>query len=431
MASASLWLYRALMFGALPVAVPLIWFRDRLTGKQRPRFRDRLARDLPPLDPGGIWIQAVSVGEVEVARRLLRELEERRPELPALLTATTATGLALARRTVADRVPVVPCPLDRPAPVARIFEAARPRLLVLVETELWPEMLHQAGRRVIPAMVVNGRLSEGSFKRYRRVRGLLRRVLEPLTRVLVRDSADERRFAALGVAAEKIGVVGNVKYDLEPDHSSLDWEDALRRLAANRPVLVAGSTMDGEEVLVLDALDRLGGDGPRPLLVLAPRHPERFDVVAQLLRQRGVATARRSDIDTAPDAVEVLLLDTIGELGRAYRLGKAAFIGGSLVATGGHNPLESAVWGVPVLTGPHVFNFREVYDEMVVAGGARIVRDAGELAGALGEWICDPEAASRVGAAGRKVVEANRGAVSRTVDVMLELIEGEKLHEDR
>jgi 3-deoxy-D-manno-octulosonic-acid transferase len=293
---------------------------------------------------------------------------------------------------------------------------------VLVETELWPEMLHQARVRAVPVAVVNARLSPTSFTRYRRALPLLRPLLEPLTRVLARDESDAERFVSLGVAAERVKVVGNVKYDLEPDPTPLEWEGRLRSLAGDGAVVVAGSTMEGEEELVVEAVRRLEGVDDRPLLVLAPRHPERFDAVAEMLHRRGITAARRSESGPWPDDAEVLLLDTIGELGRAYRLGRAAFIGGSLVPTGGHNPLEPAVWGVPVATGPHVFNFREVYAEMTAAGGAVVVEDAGGLAAVLSRWISEPDAARRAGARGRRVVEANRGATERTVTALLEMI---------
>lgn len=423
MPAASLFLYRVLLLLLLPLALPVLWLRDRLTGKSRPSFSDRMARDLPELEPGGIWVHAVSVGEVELTRRLVGELRSRRRELPVLVTATTATGLALARKTLADSVEVMPCPVDLPGPVNRVFEAAGPRLLVLVETELWPEMLDQARRRGVPAAVVNGRLSEGSFSRYHRVRELLRPLLAPLSLVLVRDDGDAARFADIGVDDDRIRVAGNIKYDLEPDPEPLQWESDVLRLAGDRPVVVAGSTMEGEEVQVLDAMNRLRSDGATPFLILAPRHPERFDRVADLLDERHVPAARRSRYPRLPERADAFLIDSIGELGRAYRLGSAAFIGGSLVATGGHNPLEPAVWGVPVLSGPHVFNFQEVYDEMVAAGGARIVANAEELANGLGRWLRDPAAARSVGAAGRAEVERHRGATSRTVDALLDLID--------
>jgi 3-deoxy-D-manno-octulosonic-acid transferase len=423
MATASLLLYRLLLLLLVPIAIPVLWLRDRLNGKTRPRFRARMARALPAIDHGGIWIHAVSVGEVELARQLIRELGSRHRDLPVLVTATTATGLALARKTLAESAVVLPAPLDLPGPVGRVFEAADPCLLVLMETELWPEMLDRAQKREVPVAVVNGRLSEGSFAGYHRIRRLLRPLLNPLSLILVRDGADGRRFSEIGVDEGRIRVAGNIKYDLEPDREPLLWAEDMARLAGGRPVVVAGSTMEGEEAKVLDAVDRLRSDNVDPFLILAPRHPERFDGVASLLEERGVPTARRSAYPGWPARADVLLIDSIGELARAYGLGSAAFIGGSLVATGGHNPLEPAVWGVPVLSGPHVFNFEEVYDEMVAAGGARIVADAEELAAGLGRWLGDPEAARSAGGAGLAVVERNRGATARTVDALLALID--------
>jgi 3-deoxy-D-manno-octulosonic-acid transferase len=419
----SLWVYRILLRLALLVAVPWLLVRDGVTGKSRPMFRERLGRNLPQIEPGGLWIQAVSVGEVEVARRLLAELRRRSVFSGGVLTATTATGLDLARRTVGDTIPVVPCPLDLPGPVSRVLEAARPRLLVLVETELWPEMIHQAESRGVPVMVVNGRLSERSMARYRRGASLLRPLLEPIDRVVVREPTDGERFGKLGIEASRIRVVGNVKYDLEPDPNPLEWQPVATELAAGRPIVVVGSTIQGEEEQVLDALAGCADRGHDVFTILAPRHPERFDAVASLLEDRRVAAVRRSRLETGPTRADVLLLDTIGELSRVYALGAAAFVGGSLAPTGGHNPLEPAVWGVPVLSGPNVFNFDEVYREMVSAGGARIVGDAGELAEVLSLWLTDTSAARAVGEAGRAVVETNRGATARTVDQMIELIE--------
>ncbi len=420
MAPPALWLYRALLRGGLAAAAPLLWARDRATGKARPPLRARLGRGVPGLPPGGLWIQAVSVGEAVIARRLLRELALRCPGLPVLLTATTATGLAEARKAAGGGVRVHPCPLDLARPVERVLEAVRPSLLVLVETEIWPEMLHRAGLRGIPAVIVNARLSPGSFARYRRVRGLLRPLLGPLAAVLARSAADAERFAALGVPPGRITVTGNIKYDLEPDPEPLPWRDRLAAWVDGRPVVVAGSTMEGEEAMVLDAVAALPGE-LRPLLVLAPRHPERFGAAADLVVRRGLALARRSALDEAPVRPDVFLLDAMGELARAYAGAAAAFVGGSLVPTGGHNPLEAAVWGVPVLSGPHVHNFREVYDEMAARGGAVIVPEPGRLAPLLRRWLEDPAAARAAGSAGRAVVEANRGATARTVERILEV----------
>ncbi len=420
MGRAALWLYRIALRVGLPLAAPVLWVRDRASGKDRPPLRQRLGRGLPAIEPGGLWIQAVSVGEVEVARRLVETLQYRPEAIPLLVTSTTATGLALARKTLAGTAAVHPCPLDLVLPVRRVLEAARPRALVLVETELWPEMLHQAGRRGVPVAVVNARLSEYSFRRYRRFRPLLAPLLDPIALVAARSDSDAERFETLGVPGDRITVTGNVKYDLEPDRTPLEWEAAFRRWAGDRFVLVAGSTMEGEEAMLLDAIEFAGGP-ERIVTILAPRHPERFDAVAALLERRGLPFVRRSALDAGADRPAVLLLDTIGELARAYRLGDAAFIGGSLVNTGGHNPLEAAVWGVPVTAGPNLFNFSEVYAEMITSGGVLVGVGVDDLARVLEDWIADPAARRRVGEAARATVEANRGAAERTVDAVLDL----------
>jgi 3-deoxy-D-manno-octulosonic-acid transferase len=421
MASVSLWVYRVVVAVMLPLAIPILKIRQLFTGKNRPRFRDRMGFGLPDLPQDGVWIQAVSVGEVELARRLVAEFDRQAPGLPLFLTATTATGLDLARRTLGDSLPVFPCPVDLPGPVKRVLEAAQPRFVVLVETELWPEMLHQAGRRGIPVAVVNARLSESSFAGYRWVAAPLRSLLAPLTLVLARTDTDGERFAGLGVPTERISVSGNVKYDLEPDDRPLEWAEAVRVAAGGRPIVVAGSTMEGEEGQVLDAVAEIDAESAPPFLILAPRHPERFDAVARLLSERGIVFSRRNGDETIPPGADVFLLDTIGELSRTYRLAQVAFIGGSLAPTGGHNPLEAAVWGVPVLSGPHVHNFREVYDEMTAAGGARLVADVTELRVAAAVWLDDEKLARAAGGAGREVVERNRGATSRTVTALLAL----------
>ncbi len=419
-----IWTYRILVAGLLPLVIPVLKIRDRLRGKRRPSFSGRFARDLPDLPTGCLWLHAVSVGEVEIARRLVRELTALGSEYPVMVTATTATGLDLARRTMGDAVTVIPCPLDLPGALGRVFDAAKPSALVVVETELWPEMLHQAGRRGVPTAVINARLSNSSFRSYRRVRPLLRPLLEPLSLVLARSRVDAERFAELGVAQVKIRTAGNIKYDLEPDPSPLSWIEAVRSAAGERPIIVAGSTMEGEETVVLDALNRLAAEGRPVLLILAPRHPERFEAVADLVTRRGLGLIRRSGSEPPTDATEVFLLDTIGELARAYKAAAVAFVGGSLAPTGGHNPLEPAVWGVPVLSGPHVYNFSEVYDEMTAAGAARLVADGDELATVLTDWLENPVEAGAAGAAGLRAVETNRGATALTAAAVLDLAGG-------
>lgn len=399
----------------VPIAIPVLALRDRLVGKTRPPWSERFAWHLPDIEKDSLWIHAVSVGEVEVARRLITELGREGPAGPIVVTSTTATGLALARKNLGDRVTILPTPLDLPGPVGRVFDAIEPRVLVLIETELWPEMLHQAARRGIPVVVINARLSDASFRRYRRVKRGLRPLLRPVSLILTRDQTDAQRFTDLGIEDDRVTVGGNVKYDLEVDRRPLEWGDEIATYAAGRPVIIAGSTLEGEEQQVLDAVETSkGADGRRPLLILAPRHPERFETVAHLVSERGLTFVRHSHLPEGIGAgIDVFLLDTIGELARSFQYGAVAFIGGSLVPSGGHNPLEPAVWGVPVLSGPWISNFEEVYREMVAAGGVRLVADAPELGVALHQWLSAPEKARQAGEAGRRAVEKNRGATAR------------------
>ncbi len=421
-----LWIYRILMTVVVPIAIGFLALRDRLIGKQRPPWSERFARRVHPAEPGGLWIHAVSVGEVEVARRLIDELDQDVSAGPIALTSTTATGLALARKNLADRVRVLPTPIDLFGPVGRVFDALKPRALILVETELWPEMLHQAGCRGIPVFIVNARLSDVSFRRYRRVARALRPLLKPLSLVLTRDETDAERFKDLGIEGERVTVGGNVKYDLEADRRPLEWDDEIASWAAGRPVVVAGSTLEGEEQLVLDAVETVvGSDGRRPLVILAPRHPERFDAVAHLVSERGLTLIRRSSLfDEAETGADVFLLDVIGELARAFRHGAVAFIGGSLVPSGGHNPLEPAAWGVPVLSGPWVANFEEIYREMVAAGAVRLVAGSRDFGAALDQWLSAPDVARHAGEAGRRVVEKNRGATARITAEIVHRLDG-------
>ena len=410
-----LWIYRILMMVLVPIAIPVLALRDRLVGKQRPPWSERFARRLPDIEAGGLWIHAVSVGEVEVARRLIAELDRETPAGVIVVTSTTATGLALARKRLGDRATILATPVDLSGPVGRVFEAVKPKALVLVETELWPEMLYQAGRRGIPVVVVNARLSETSFRRYSRIKSALRPLLRPLSLILTRDQTDAERFKDLGIEDHRVTVGGNVKYDLEADMRPLEWGEEIATCAAGRPVIIAGSTLEGEEQIILDAVESLtGSDGRRPLVILAPRHPERFEAVAHLVTERGLNFVRHSRLpDGVRAGIDIFLLDTIGELARSFQYGAVAFIGGSLVPSGGHNPLEPAVWGVPVLSGPWVSNFEEVYREMVAAGGVRLVADSRELGAELDKWLSAPETARQAGEAGRRAVEKNRGATAR------------------
>ena len=416
MASASLWLYRALMAVSLPVLAPFLFVADRRRGKKRPPWAQRLGRRLPAIPVGGVWVQAVSVGEVAVARPLLAELRRRRPELPIVLSATTSTGLALATGAQLADV-TLPFPVDLPGPVRRLMNTAGPRLVALVETELWPELLAACGRRGIPVGLVNARVSDRSFAGYRAIRSILRPLLQPVSVALAQSEQDAARLTEVGIPADRVRVTGNIKFDASPAGAPPRVLDDLRRLAGGRQVVVAGSTMAGEDQQVLDAVLRLPEER-RPFLVLAPRHPERASDALHAVAATGLSGVRRTLLADAPPGCAVVVLDTVGELAAVYRVADVAFVGGSLVPTGGHNPIEPARFGVPVLTGPHVRNFSAVYQHFVSAGAARVVHSARELADALADWLADRRAAHEAGAAGLRLLEQNAGATARTVDAL-------------
>lgn len=420
MASAPLWLYRALVAVGLPLAAPWLLLADRRRGKKRPPWSRRLGWNLPELPQGAVWVQAVSVGEVAVARPLLAELRRRHPELPVILSATTATGLAMASGAQLADV-TLPFPVDLPGPVRRMMDAARPRLVILVETELWPELLAGCAARRIPVALVNARISDRSFRGYRAFRALMRPLLAPVTLALAQSEQDAERLAKVGVPADRLRVTGNIKFDASPPGATPRVLEEVRRVAAGRHVVVAGSTMAGEDEAVLDAVLSVPAQR-RPFLLLAPRHPERASEVLELAATKGFSAMRRTLVADAPAGCPVVVLDTVGELASLYQLATVAFIGGSMVATGGHNPIEPARFGVPVLTGPHVRNFAAVYRHFTAAGAARVVHSRAELASALEQWLGEPAQAQRAGNAGLALLARHAGATARTVDALEPLL---------
>jgi 3-deoxy-D-manno-octulosonic-acid transferase len=404
---------------------------------------------------GPLWLHAVSVGEVGVAATLARALP---PELPLLVTTVTPTGQALARRLLGGRAQVAYLPFDLRPAVARFWRRFSPAALVLVEGDYWPLVLREARRRAVPVAVVNGRVGDRSFARMRRVRPLAARLFAGVRQFGMQTAGDRERLAALGVDAQRLTVTGNLKFDTAAPAERAELTGALRQLAGGRPVLVAGSTMDGEEEQVIDAFAALGG-GRRALLLLAPRHPERWDEVERRLRADGLAVARRSalgaggaageeaaasagrGVDGAgggrpgiggvggavgggrPD-VDVVLLDSLGELAALYGMAAAVFIGGTLVPTGGHNPIEAALYGVPIAVGPSLHNFREVAEIFDRAGAWRRVSDAAGLAAAWEGWLADPAEARRQGARAAALLSENRGALGRTLAMLAPLLAG-------
>ncbi len=374
-----------------------------------------------------IWVHAVSVGEVLAARPLISELGRQYPKLRIFLSTTTRTGQQLARRNVADVDAVFYFPFDWTFTARRTLNVVKPRLFVMMETELWPNLLRECRERGVKTVLVNGRISYRSFPRYRLIKPFFRRVLSDVDSFCVQGEETARRLTQLGADPARITVTGSLKFD------SLDViptpgrgpERVLRffRMSPNRPVLIAGSTLRGEEESVIRAFNRVRSSGLAPLLIIAARQPERFGEVERLCRHEGLTTIRRSElpIDAEPRA-DAVILDTIGELAQLYQVATVVFVGGSLVAAGGHNILEPAIFGKPIVFGPHMENFAEIAEEFLANGAAVQVRLDRELDETIVSLMSDPVRRARLGAAARALVEANRGAKEKTLAVITALL---------
>jgi len=376
-----------------------------------------------------IWIHAVSVGEALTARALAADLKERYPRLRLYLSTTTIAGQHVARRSLQHVDAVFYFPFDWGFIVKRTLNIVRPRVFVMMETEIWPNLLRLCRARGVKTILINGRISSRSYPRYRLIRPFFRRVLADVDRFCMQSDESARRIVELGADQAKVTVTGSLKFDSLEMPAVVSHgkprERVLRffRLSPNRMVLVAGSTVRGEEPAVLKAFSRLKGASPSALAILAPRQPERFGEVERLARESGFVTARRSDlpIDTEPRA-DVVVLDTIGELAQLYQVATVVFVGGSLVDHGGHNILEPAVFGKPILFGPHMQNFTEIADAFVGNGAAVQVGSQRELEQAMVSLATDPVRRAKLGAAARALVEANRGAKGKTLAVIAELL---------
>jgi 3-deoxy-D-manno-octulosonic-acid transferase len=374
-----------------------------------------------------IWVHAVSVGEVLAARPLLRDLRLQYPHLRLFLSTTTRAGQQLARQNVSEVDGVFYFPFDWAFTVRRTLTIVKPRLFVMMETEIWPNLLRECRARGVKTVLVNGRISYRSFPRYRIIRALFRHVLADVDAFCVQGEESQRRLLALGADPARITVTGSLKFDaadvgFTPGRGP---ERVLRffRISSTRPVLVAGSTLKGEEEAVIRAFNRIRTAGGNALLVVASRHPERFNEVERICRQEGLSTIRRSalQIDAEPRA-DAVVLDTIGELAQVYQIATAVFVGGSLVAAGGHNILEPALFGKPIIFGPHMENFAEIAEVFLANGAAVQVHSARELGEAVVGLINDPVRRARLGAAARALVVANRGAKGRTLAVITALL---------
>ena len=425
------WLYSVLIVAFFAVMSPSLIYQAVRYRKYIGSLSQRLGY-LPisfNLDADeSIWIHAVSVGEVLTARALLPELRARYPKLRLFLSTTTLTGQQIARNNVQYVDEVFYFPFDLSFIVNRTLELVKPRLFIMMETEIWPNLLRACDRSGVKTMLVNGRISSRSYPRYRLARPFFRRVLRHVDRFCMQSDESARRVADIGADRDRIMVTGSLKFDsLEiPGSSPADRgrNRVLRyfRLAPDRPVVIAASTLKGEEEAVLDAFQRIRATMTNALLIIAPRKPERFDDVERLARRAGWNVARRTElrVDAEPRH-DVVVLDTIGELAQLYQVATAVFVGGSLVDSGGHNILEPAVFGKPIIFGPYMQNFAEIARTFLDNDAAIQVRNARELESVLSGLLGDPVRRARLGAAARALVEANRGARTKTLAAIAQL----------
>jgi 3-deoxy-D-manno-octulosonic-acid transferase len=400
---------------AVPFACALILWRSMSDR----RYREGLAQRLgfgPRVSAPSIWVHAVSLGEMSAAAPLLRALRSRYPAIPLVITTATPAGRSRAQALLGPGADVRYLAYDTPGSVRRFLARVQPRVALIMETELWPNLLRECRRRAVPVLLASARLSEKSVSRYRRFGSLFRSVFNENLLIAAQTEADAGRFRAIGAADEQVRVIGNAKFDVELDPGLVQAGRNLRAAyGSHRPVWIAGSTHAGEEEQLLDAHARLLRWRPDALLLLVPRHQARFEAVAELLEHRGVAFARRSQMTggAAGTPQAVMLADTIGELPALYASADVAFVGGSLVAVGGHNLLEPVALGLPVLTGPSYFNSKEIARLLLERGAALQVKDAQELAQTLQLWLEDAAERDRVGSIGEEIIAANRGSVAR------------------
>ena len=419
-------LYTLLFHLGLPLVAIRLWLRARKAPAYARRIGERFALNLPVMQPGGIWVHAVSVGESIAAAPMIRELLKRYPQLPITVTCMTPTGSERIQALFANEPRIQHCylPYDLPWAAARFLERVKPKLGVIMETELWPNHIHQCAKRGIPVALANARLSERSAKGYARFAGLTRPMLEEMSLIAVQTEAEAERFRLLGARPECVEVTGSIKFDLSIDPQLLIKARELREQwqAQERPVWIAASTHEGEDEIVLAAHRQLLASYPNALLILVPRHPERFNSVFELCRREGFATVRRSSGESVEAQTQVLLGDTMGELLFLYALADSAFVGGSLVPNGGHNLLEPAALAKPVLSGPHLFNFLEIAAKLRDAAALEEVDDAQGLAVAVQRLFELPQDAQRMAQAGLKVMQLNQGALQRLLDGLARLI---------
>src|ERR1051326_1373293 len=416
--------YSLLLLCAALLSLPWWLVQMLRLGKYRSGLAERLGfvpARLQGVKPGCIWVHAVSVGEVLAVSQLIAELQQKYPERQILVSTTTATGRALARQRFGESR-VFFMLLDFGLAVRRYLAALQPQLIVIAETEFWPNLLHLARKRQTSLAIVNARISDRSFPRYRRFGWFFRRVLAEVDLFLAQTADDAQRLREIGAATGRVQVSGNLKFDVRPNPQPALVTGLRAALGKDSPVIVCGSTAEGEEGPLLEAFKRVQEKFPAAIMVLAPRHPERFEKVAAMIAAAGFAVQRRS-LWSQPQPISsgIFLLDSVGELAAVYELADIAFVGGSLVPAGGHNILEPAQYGAAIVVGPHTFNFREIVSIFQNGGALRLVT-AEALADVLLELLSNPEQRQRLGQRAKTLFAQHAGATQRTLHALSPLL---------
>jgi 3-deoxy-D-manno-octulosonic-acid transferase len=415
-------LYTFVFYLFLPTVLLRLLWRSLRAPEYRRRWAERFGSFTSFQIHQSIWIHAVSVGEVQAIEPLVRRLIALHPDIPLVITTTTPTGSERVRKLFDTAVHHVYFPYDLPFAINGFLKRTSPRLLLMVETEIWPNLLAICRDKGIYTVLGNARLSEKSARGYAKLGELAREAMGRIDLLAAQGRADADRFVRLGVPAERVTITGSIKFDIHLPASLLEQAAVLRQEWGDRPVWVAASTHEGEDAEVLAAHHAIRNSLPETLLVIVPRHPERFESVTELCRQEGFNTVRRSEHRRTESDTAVFVGDTMGELTLFLAAADTAFVGGSLIKRGGHNVLEPAALGKPVVFGPHMFNFAAISELLLAQEAAYKVANGEELARVMGTWLADASERSRIGENGRAVVEKNRGAMER----LLALIE-EKL----
>jgi len=417
--------YALITYLLMPVYAVYWAVRGLSNRSYRDRFGQRFGFGYPLMTGGSIWIHAVSVGEVQAAVPLIKSLVKQFPDRRLLVTTVTPTGAARVKALFGDSVRHCYIPFETPFAVTRFFDSVQPDIALILETEIWPNLYHECGQREIPLVLVSARISPNSMGTYRSFLPLFRKTLSYGIVIAAQSEADAERFRLLGAAPERTKVTGNIKFDIELPKDLLERGDAFRRENfEERPVWVAASTHDREEEQVLHAHELVRKQFPDALLVLVPRHPERFAAVRSLLHKQGLNFVARTDGVPCSSDTEVYLGDTMGDVPLFYAAANVAFVGGSLVPIGGHNLLEPAALGRPVVTGPHLFHTQDIAGKFEKLGASIIVHNAGQLGAAVADLFADEARATDIGNRGREIVQQNKGALDRLLKLLEPLLHG-------